>query len=454
MSLQGKAARLRTILMDEGEFAAVLRGAGLALLIRFLASAVGYVTIIVLARWMGSSEYGHYSFAIAWMTLLAYPATLGLSGPVVRFVSQYAAAGDWEHLVGLLKMSSWLAFGCSTGVALVGILVVFYFKSYLDPGYFAPMIVALAGIPVVALAVVRSEAVRGLGWLGLAWGPFQLGQPLLLLIATVAMMFIARKLSATMVVGASILAYAAMLIAQWGVFHARLATKISAEPKINVRLWLGAALPFVWIYLASTALSQSPVIMIGFLLKPQDVAVYNAAAATSGLVSFLLQATNALSAPKFAALHARERQGELQNLVTDLTRWTFWPSLAVALILVAFGPTILRLFGPGFEQGYTVLVILTLGQLVNAFAGPVAILLNMTGHQNVTARVLGINAILGVALGLALTRIWGIIGTALAFSAAMALWNALLAIMAIRKLDIYTSVLRQRNCSYSSIEKS
>ena len=133
---------------------------------------------------------------------------------------------------------------------------------------------------------------------------------------------------------------------------------------------------------------------------------------------------------------------------------TFWPSLAVALILVAFGPTILRLFGPGFEQGYTVLVILTLGQLVNAFAGPVAILLNMTGHQNVTARVLGINAILGVALGLALTRIWGIIGTALAFSAAMALWNALLAIMAIRKLNIYTSVLRQRNCSYSSIEKS
>ncbi|MGC1347725.1 MAG: oligosaccharide flippase family protein [Methyloceanibacter sp.] len=454
MRVYGIAERLRTILLYEGELATVLRGAGIALIIRVLASAVGYATIIVLARWMGSSEYGRYSFAIAWMTLLAYPATLGLSGPVVRFVSQYAAARDWEQVVGLLKMSSWLAFGCGTGVALIGILTVLSFKSYLDPGYFAPMIVALAGIPVVALALVRSEAIRGLGWLGIAWGPLQLGQPLLLLFVTVAMVFIEQELSATIVVGASILAYATMLIAQWRVFHARLGTKIRAKPKINVRLWLGAALPFVWIYVASTTLSQSPVIMIGFFLRPHDVAVYSAAAATSGVVSFLLEATNALSAPKFAVLHARERQGELQTLVTDITRWTFWPSLAVALILVAFGPTILRLFGPGFEQGSTVLAILTLGQLVNAFTGPVAMLLNMTGHQNVTARVLGINAILGAGLGRALTQIWGIIGTAVAFSAAIVLWNAWLWGLVVRKLEIYPSLLRPCNSSFAGVGKN
>ncbi len=153
-------------------------------------------------------------------------------------------------------------------------------------------------------------------------------------------------------------------------------------------------------------------------------------------------------------LHARERQGELQTLVTDITRWTFWPSLAVALILVAFGPTILRLFGPGFEQGSTVLAILTLGQLVNAFTGPVAMLLNMTGHQNVTARVLGINAILGAGLGLALTQIWGIIGTAVAFSAAIVLWNAWLWGLVVRKLEIYPSLLRPCNSSFAGVGKN
>src|SRR4029079_16871717 len=88
--------QLRTLLGVEGDFAAVLRGAGLVVIIRVLASAVGFASVILLARWMGSSEYGLYSFAIAWMTLLAYPATLGLPGSAVRFVAQYAATNDWQ----------------------------------------------------------------------------------------------------------------------------------------------------------------------------------------------------------------------------------------------------------------------------------------------------------------------------------------------------------------------
>ena len=430
-------ARLRAILGERDDFETVLLGAGLALIIRILASAVGYASIILLARWMGSSEYGLYSFAIAWMTLLAYPATLGLPGAAVRFVAQYAAANDWQHVVGLMKVSSWLAFGCGALVATLAIPAVLYFKSYLNPDYVAPTIVALAGIPIVALTIVRSEAIRGLGWLALAWGPLQLGQPLLLLIMTAAMVFFAMQLTAAMGVGASILAYAANLIAQWGVLHARLGTRIKVEPKVNLGPWLGVAVSFVWISLASVILLQAGVIVVGIFLKPQDVAIYSAAAATSGLVTFPLYAVTALSAPKFAALHAQQRQLDLQALVTDVTRWTFWPSLAIALIFVAFGSIVLRLFGPGFEQGYATLLILTLGQLVNAFTGPVGSLLNMTGHQVVTARVLSTSAIFGVVFGLAFTRIWGSVGTAVAFSGAMVLWNAWLAIFVIRKLEIF-----------------
>jgi len=77
-------ARLRTLLDEEGDFATVLRGAGLVVIIRVLASAIGFASVILLARWMGSSQYGLYSFAIAWMILLAYPATLGLHGAAVR----------------------------------------------------------------------------------------------------------------------------------------------------------------------------------------------------------------------------------------------------------------------------------------------------------------------------------------------------------------------------------
>ncbi|MGC2714375.1 MAG: oligosaccharide flippase family protein, partial [Pseudolabrys sp.] len=385
-----------------------------------------------------------YSFAIAWMTLLAYPTTLGLPGAAVRFVAHYAAANDWQHVAGFMKVSSWLAFGCGALVATLAIGAVLVFKSGLDPAYVAPTIVALAGIPIVALTIVRSEAIRGLGWLALAWGPLQLGQPLLLLIVTAIILFIAMQLTATMAVVASIVAYAANLIAQWGVLHARLGTRIRVEPKNQLGPWLGVAASFAWISLANVILLQAGVIVVGIFLRPQDVAIYSAAAATSGLVALPIFAAVALGAPKFAALHAQQRRLELQALFTNIVRLTIWPSLAIALIFVAFGSTVLRLFGPGFEQGYPVLLVLTLGQLVITFVGPVENLLNMTGHHVVTARVQTTSAILAVVFGLVSTRIWGSVGTAVAFSAAVALGNAGLTIFVVRKLEIYPSLPVQR----------
>ena len=442
-------ARLRTILGEKDEFKTVLFGAGLALLIRILASAIGYASIILLARWMGPADYGVYCFAIAWMTLLAYPATLGFPGAAVRFVGQYAAASNWQHAIGFMRASSWVAFGCGALIATLTIPAILYFKSYLNPDYVAPMIAALAGIPFVALAIVRSEIIRGLGWIALAWGPLQLGQPLLFLIVAAIIVFSGMQLTAAVAVFASILAYAMNLIAQWRVLHGRLGTRLEVERNVELGPLLGVALPFVWIYFATAVFVQGDIIIVGIFLKSHDVAVYSAAAATSRLVTFPLYAATALSAPKFAALHAQRRQLDLQALVTDVTRCTFWPSLAIAGTFVAFGSMVLRLFGPGFEQGYAALLILTLGQLVNAFTGPVTSLLNMTGHQTVTARAQSISVMLGVTFGLVFALIWGSVGVAIAFSGAMALWNAGLAIFVVRKLKVHPSFSLTWNWSNS-----
>jgi len=177
MRVHQTADRLRALLGEEGDFATVLRGAGLVVVIRILASALGFASVILLARWMGSSEYGLYSFAIAWMTLLAYFATLGLPGAAIRFVAQYAAANDWPHVAGFMKVSSWLVFGCGALVAILAIAAVLVFRSYLDPAYLPPTVIALAGIPIVALAIVRSEAIRGLGCWRLLGGLFSSVSP-------------------------------------------------------------------------------------------------------------------------------------------------------------------------------------------------------------------------------------------------------------------------------------
>ena len=234
MRLPQAAARLRAFLGEGGDFATILRGAGLVVIIRVLASAVGFASVVLLARWMGSSQYGLYSFAIAAMILLAYPSTLGFPGAAVRFVAQHAAEDDWQHVVGFMKMSSWLAFGVGLLVAGLGIGVVLVFRSQLDPGYVAPTILALAGIPIVALSIVRSEAIRGLGWVALAWAPLQLGQPVLLLAGAAVILLIATQLTAVMAVGTAIAAYAATLIVQWSVLRRGSGPRGGLSPKSSL----------------------------------------------------------------------------------------------------------------------------------------------------------------------------------------------------------------------------
>lgn len=434
--------RLSAMLVNNGDFAAIMGGAGLALAIRVLASALGYAVMIVLARWMGASEFGRYSFAVAWITLLAYVATLGLPGAAVRFVAQYSAAADWPNVIGLIRASSLIATGCGIAVALLGIPGVIWLGPYVDAGYVGPIIVALVGLPVLVLGAVSSEVIRGFGWVGLAWAPL-VGQPALLLLTATAVVFTTHGLTSTMAVGAAILAHAAMLIFQRGVLRARLAARIPSrvEPSINIRLWVGTALSFLWIFVANIVLTQAGTLIVGILLTPADVAIYSAAAATSLLVTFILQAVSALSTPKFAALYAHGRELELQKLYTNVVRWTFWPSLAVASAVIAFGAPILHLFGSDFTKGHSVLAILVLAQLVNTVAGPVTNLLLMTGYQVAAARAVGFAATSYILAGLVATSIFGTVGAAVALFGALLIANVWPAILAMRKLGIYPFVV-------------
>ena len=99
---------------------------------------------------------------------------------------------------------------------------------------------------------------------------------------------------------------------------------------------------------------------------------------------------------------ARGDKESLRAFVRDAVHWTFWPSLAAAIILLALGMPLLWLFGPKFVQGYPVMLILVVGFLFRSSMGPAEFLLNMLGQQRLCAAVLATTAVLNVALNFAL----------------------------------------------------
>ena len=75
------------------------------------------VANIFLARILGAADYGSYTFAAAWLTLLGIPTVLGMDRFLVREVATYSVQGAWGQMRGLLRQSNAhvLALSVTTG---------------------------------------------------------------------------------------------------------------------------------------------------------------------------------------------------------------------------------------------------------------------------------------------------------------------------------------------------
>ena len=135
--------------------------------------------------------------------------------------------------------------------------------------------------------------------------------------------------------------------------------------------------------------------------------------------------------------------------VRDAVRWTFWPSVAMATIMLGMGSQLLSLFGEKFVAGYPVMCILAVAIVGRAAIGPAESLLNMTGGQRDCARSLMIAAGTNLMLNLFLTPRYGIIGAAVAVSTAILL-GAFLNWRAARRnlgIDIGIWAVSRKLCS-------
>src|SRR5580704_3791342 len=89
---------------------------------QILGMACGYLLQVLLARWMGSREYGIYACSIAWATSLASLAALGLPYAALRFVPEYHTASNWPSMKGFIGFAYASCFSVGVACGLVCLL--------------------------------------------------------------------------------------------------------------------------------------------------------------------------------------------------------------------------------------------------------------------------------------------------------------------------------------------
>ncbi len=121
-------------------------------------------------------------------------------------------------------------------------------------------------------------------------------------------------------------------------------------------------------------------------------------------------------------------------------RWTFWPSLLVAVLILILGKPLLWLFSPKFVDAYPLMFVLAVGYLFRAAMGPAEFLLNMVGEQRLCAAVLAASAALNIVLNVVLVPRIGIWGAAIATAISVATAATLNGIIARKRLGIELSI--------------
>jgi len=129
------------------------------------------------------------------------------------------------------------------------------------------------------------------------------------------------------------------------------------------------------------------------------------------------------------------------RLMQQTSRWAFWPALAIALGLAVLGRSVLGFFGSEFRAAQGPMLILCTGQLAAASVGLAGSLLNLTGHERLSASMLAGAALLNLGLNLLLIPRLGLAGAGLATALSMVAWNLSLRLAVRRRLDLDPFVL-------------
>lgn len=399
-----------------------------------LGNLLKYTNNLLIQRGFGAGPYGLYALGMSTVTLAISIFNLGLDDAMVRYVSIYRSRNQGSLLRGLTMFCTAMA----GAAGILGALLVVFFAPSLVAIRHAPNMlpILLLIAPLVALSSMQNVWTGGMqGFKAFKWRILvqRFVVPGTLTILLVFVLLFSRDLS-TVVLATLVSALVGVLFNLYFFFRLMSQTKDTGQEAYQLREWLSFALPNFLTSILDTVLESVDTLLLAFLVVSiVAVGQYAAAIRYSAFIALPLQSLNVIFAPSIAEMHHKGEKEKLAVMFKVVTNWTIIFSLPICLVAILFSRPLLGISGDSFLDAWPLLVVLSVGNMVNAGTGSVGYILLMTGHQKLSFINSLTAVIVNVVLGIILTPPYGAIGTAIATGLALAVVN-LMRLLQVRLL--------------------
>ncbi len=413
----------------------VAKNSTTVIFLSFVATILGYLLRLFLARNLSISDYGLFYAVLAFVGFFATFRDPGLSTALVKMVPEFMAKGDF----GRIKTSAFFVLSVQLAIGLLIVVPMIVFSEWLAANYFGTtaaaiplQIISLSFMVSVVMSLLQSvfQGMKKMFY-------FALVEPLRLSsVFVVSALLIGLGVSGPSYgyLAASIIVTATLflLLARTSpIFNA----KMEADKHLFKKLFL-FGLPLFAGGLGSIAINYADTIVLTVSRSLYEVGLYQAALPTSQLLWFFVGGISSVLLPTVSSLWSEGKKNEVSDGILILAKVIFMAITPVVIVFVAFPEIILRmLFGELFMAAAQSLQILSVGAIFYTFYLIFVTVLIAVGKPVLYTKMwLGVG-LASVALNLIMTPVVGISGAALSMSASYALGLAV-SVIYLRKLMV------------------
>lgn len=402
----------------------LVKGSGVVFFGRIFTHLMAFVFNFFVARELGPSSYGQFVLAFAVVTFFSLVLKLGFDNGLIYFIPKFVQEGKHEEALSQILFS----IGITLALSLVASVLIYFSADLIGMKFFRdPNLDEILGPLAFSLIIlILSDLLFGVfrGYKKTSTYVLfkNIIEPIVKVIVFLSFIWLGfSKLSLVFSVYIPVLLTTTLLFLYLVKKHI---IKFRLEKSLfQPRELLNFSIPLLLSGIVGFTINKLDIFVIGYHMENKLVGIYNIAFLVGTLSSFLLQSVNVVFAPTISSLFHQNKIEELQATYSFVTKWVLIVTLLIFCQLLLFSRDIMAVFGEVYVEGGVVLIIIGLGQVINAATGPAGYINIMTGHPKYELYTNILVLVLKVILNLILITFYGILGVAIATAISVGITN-------------------------------